>query len=62
MAKVQSCSRCQSEVAADAPEGLCPACVLRQVIDGRPETDDHPAGRSPTPGFVPLAPAELALH
>jgi serine/threonine protein kinase len=62
MAVVQSCRRCEAEVAADAPEGLCPACLLRQVIDGRHETEDHPPGRSPAPGFVPPAPAELALH
>jgi serine/threonine protein kinase len=53
---------CQAELAADAPEGLCPACVLRHVIDGRPETEEHPAGRSPARGFVPPAPAELARH
>ncbi len=62
MTEVQSCCRCQGEVGADAPEGLCPACVLRQVIDGPRETDDHRAGRSPAPGFGPPAPAELALH
>ena len=32
------------------------------MIDGRQETEDHPAGRSPAPGFVPPVPAELALH
>src|SRR6266700_5730229 len=62
MLEVQSCCRCQAEVAADAPEGLCPTCVLRQVIDGRQETEDQPAGRSPAPRFVPPVPAELALH
>ncbi len=61
MAEVQSCRRCQAEVAADAPEGLCPACVVRQVIDGRPETEDPPR-RSPAGGFVPPAAVELALH
>ena len=62
MAEVQSCCRCQAEVAADAPEGLCPACLVRQVIDGRQATEDHQPGRSPTPGFVPPTPAELAQH
>jgi serine/threonine protein kinase len=62
MAQVQSCRRCQAEVAADAPEGLCPACLLRQVLDGRQETEDHPAGQSPAPRFVPPTPAALALH
>src|SRR5436309_2744155 len=62
MTQLQSCRRCEAEVAADAPEGLCPACLLRQVIDGRQETEDHAAARSPARGFVPPAPAELALH
>jgi serine/threonine protein kinase len=62
MAEVQSCRRCQAEVAADAPEGLCPTCLLGQVIDGGHETEDHPARRSPAPGFVPPTPAELAQH
>ena len=60
MAEVQSCSRCQAEVAADAPEGICPACLVRRVIDGRQETEDQAARRSPAPRFVPPAPAELA--
>src|SRR6516162_5435674 len=62
MAEIQFCRRCEAEVAADAPEGLCPACVLRQVIVGRHETEDHPAPRSPAPRFVPPTPAELALR
>ena len=61
MAQLQSCRRCQAEVAADVPEGLCPTCLLRQVIDGRQETEDHPR-RSPALGFVPPTPAELAVH
>src|SRR5438270_2210309 len=62
MPEVQSCRRCQAELATDAPEGICPACLLHQVIDGRPETEDHAAGHSPAPRFVPPAPAELALQ
>src|ERR1051325_3313011 len=62
MTQLQACRRCEVEVAADAPEGLCPACLLRQVIDGGQETEDQPAAGSPAPRFVPPAPAELALH
>jgi serine/threonine protein kinase len=61
MAQLRSCRRCQAEVAADVPEGLCPTCLLRQVIDGRQETEDHPR-RSPALAFVPPTPAELAVH
>jgi serine/threonine protein kinase len=62
MANVVCCPRCDAEVSADAPEGLCPECLLRQVIDGRAEVDEQAAGRSPAPRFVPPAPAELARH
>ena len=61
MLEVQSCRRCDAEVAADAPEGLCPACLFRQVIDSRHETEDQPAARSAAPRFVPPAPPALAL-
>jgi serine/threonine protein kinase len=50
-------------VSADAPEGLCPACLFRQVIDGRHEgADGSTAAWSPAPGPLPPAPAELARH
>jgi serine/threonine protein kinase len=63
MANVLSCPRCQSEVSGDAPDGLCPECLLRQVIDsGREEAERTTPGRSPSPGFVPPVPAELARH
>jgi serine/threonine protein kinase len=62
MANVSCCPRCHAEVSADAPDGLCPECLLRQVIDGRAEEDEQAAGRSPAPRFVPPAPAELARH
>src|ERR1041385_6328309 len=28
-----TCASCGATIAADAPEGLCPACLLKQVID-----------------------------
>ena len=37
MAESATCSRCQGELAADVPEGLCPACLIRQALDGQPE-------------------------
>jgi serine/threonine protein kinase len=62
MTGVRCCPRCQAEVSADAPEGLCPECLFRQVIDGRHDGEERGAGRSPSPSFVPPSPAELARH
>jgi serine/threonine protein kinase len=60
MAEIATCSRCQGELAADAPEGLCPACLIRQALDGQPEEGERATGPSPGPQFVPPAPGELA--
>src|SRR5262249_32223923 len=56
------CPGCQAEVAADAPQGLCPACLFQGIIEGRDEAEEPAAGRTPLPGFVPPAPAELGQH
>jgi serine/threonine protein kinase len=62
MAKAQLCPSCQSEVSADAPHGLCPECLLRQLVEGWDEAEDPaPGGTSPS-RFVPPSPAELARH
>jgi serine/threonine protein kinase len=57
------CPRCGGELPADAPEGLCPECLLRQAVEAPgagpvPAGDTGPYGR----GFVPPAPADLARH
>src|SRR6516162_5638228 len=56
------CPGCQAEVAADAPHGLCPACLFQRIIEGREEPEEAAAGRTPPAGFVPPAPAELGQH
>jgi serine/threonine protein kinase len=50
MAALAICPRCQGELPGDAPEGLCPECLLRRAVE------TGPYGR----GFIPPAPAELA--
>jgi serine/threonine protein kinase len=63
MAEIQSCPRCQVELSADAPDGLCPECLFRQVIDGRPEGEGQTGSeRSPAPRFVPPAAGDLVGH
>jgi serine/threonine protein kinase len=63
MVEVSRCPGCNGELSADAPEGLCPQCLLRQALV-RPDTGPYgrEAGRSPAPAFVPPSPAELAPH
>jgi serine/threonine protein kinase len=61
MAEIRCCPRCQEEVSADAPDGICPECLFRQVIDGRPEEAGGTGPeRSPAPRFVPPAAVDLA--
>jgi predicted Ser/Thr protein kinase len=56
-----TCPHCQAEVSADAPEGLCPECLLRQAVeDSNAETTPPEEARTPLRGFVPPAPSVLA--
>src|SRR5262245_58746375 len=53
----RTCPQCRAALPADAPEGLCPACLLRGGLEsGRGSTAPYGASfRPPTPG-------ELAPH
>src|SRR6516165_12690811 len=62
MPQALHCPGCQAEVTADAPHGLCPACLFQRIIEGQDEAEELPAGRTPPAGFVPPAAAELAKH
>lgn len=65
MALAPACPRCGAALAADAPQGLCPTCLLQQGIDSQStggaaasgESADHESGR-----FTPPSPTELAEH
>ncbi len=59
MTETAPCVGCGGVLAADAPEGLCPECLLREALAGPGPAPDEPA-RSPAPVFVPPAPEELA--
>src|SRR5262245_49552220 len=63
MAARAICPRCGEELPADAPEGLCPECLLRQAVEA-PGAGPVPAGDTGPyeRGFVPPAPADLAHH
>jgi predicted Ser/Thr protein kinase len=60
--KVQDvCPRCEIELPADAPEGLCPECLLRQSVAAAGVVLVSTADAAPwARGFVPPAPADLA--
>lgn len=54
------CNQCGAELPADAPHGLCAACLLKRGLDTQ-TVDTSGSGQSPD-DFVPPTPAELALH
>ncbi len=35
MAEVSNCPQCGGEMAADAPEGLCPECLLKAGMESQ---------------------------
>ena len=69
MAEERHCSECGGEVPADAPQGLCPQCLMKLGLPTGIEAGPAgAAGNVPTspppdggpPGFTPPEPAELA--
>ena len=68
MAESYRCPQCGAEVPGDAPQGLCPNCVLKAGF-GTQQTDSvsQPGSESASASsfdaqFVPPTPAELAPH
>ncbi|MCX5636686.1 MAG: protein kinase, partial [Planctomycetota bacterium] len=68
MAEENRCSQCGANVSADAPYGLCPACLMKvglptgaEVNKGASGKEDNVQPDSTLPGgFVPPKPEELA--
>src|SRR5205823_10215129 len=66
MTEAHACPDCGSELPADAPEGLCPQCLMQSGLAANWSTpselkNQHSTG--PHPGyFVPPEPAELAQY
>ena len=69
MAEENHCPQCGAELPADAPQGLCPKCLMKLGLptgaepdkaDASKPTNDVPASPTPPGGFVPPEPAELA--
>jgi hypothetical protein len=65
MAETRKCPQCGDEIPADAPEGLCPNCLLKVELqtDGGAQVGSGPAPTATYSGrFVPPHPAELAPY
>jgi WD40 repeat protein len=64
MSERQSCPNCGSELPVDAPQGLCPACLLRQGMDSEapapPSRGGSPATGPPPEETVPVPGAGMA--
>src|SRR5262249_2305993 len=64
ISSVRRCWQCNAEVAADAPEGLCPRCLLASRV--RASEQRSPVRESTTTPHVPLgappSPEELATR
>lgn len=68
MAEKRSCPECGAELLANAPEGLCPRCLMRSARretapTGNDESEaasDVPTSATPPGRFIPPKPQELA--
>ncbi len=69
MAEENHCPQCGAKLPADAPQGLCPQCLMKLGLptgaepdkaDASEPTSDVPTSATPPGGFVPPEPAELA--
>jgi len=71
MVEERHCSECGGELPNDAPQGLCPQCLMKLGLPTGIEIDradtagdqsDIPTTATPPGGFVPPEPAELGKH
>ena len=68
MAEEQNCPKCGAELPANAPEGLCPRCLIKLGVQTGEQVSgvdsempsDVPTSATPPDRFVPPEPAELA--
>jgi len=63
MADTKRCPQCGAQLAADAPKGLCPQCLLKQAMATvDPPVDDPVATSSPIRRFSAPTPDELSAR
>ncbi len=56
MSDEKKCKECSARLPADAPQGLCPRCLMKQGLQTNTEVDSGPVAGV----FLPPEPAELA--
>ncbi len=63
MTEPARCPKCHAELSADAPQGLCPQCLLQAAFDSQSAAAAADPATDPTrltsSGFVPPSPAAL---
>ncbi len=60
MAEIRRCIRCGNPLPSEAPDGICPACMLRAGLE--PDTKPMPegsAGENVTFSFEPAQPGHV---
>ena len=68
MGEERNCSQCGVELPTDAPQGLCPQCLMKLGLPtgaevkkaAGPDGSDIPTSATPPGRFVPPEPAEVA--
>ena len=62
MTQSHHCPQCGAELGPDAPQEMCPECLLKagQNTQGASQNSPDAEAAAPTPGFVPPTPEELA--
>ena len=65
MTALRQCPQCGAELPADAPDGVCPKCLMQQGFetqDVAPAGDQAVNSSASHAGFVAPSPEELAGH
>ncbi len=65
MTTLRHCPQCGAELPADAPDGVCPKCLVQQGFDSRTDAagkESGPPGSAIRPPFVAPSPEELSAR
>src|SRR5687768_11003728 len=62
MTEIKRCSLCGAEMPPEAPEGLCPQCLLKVALEPQSQAPASTANAAKTGAFTPPTPQELNQH
>src|SRR5437867_10007910 len=62
METVRLCKACGAPLPVDAPEGLCPKCLVKAGLGSESETNSESSPRPVKPEFIPADPKALAKY